>query len=591
MITASYCTFAGTFATLALTFAGIAGETVPFERIAPKGSALVASARNFNETVRRVDESPIGQFFRAPELESALKPVREESAKARAEAYQELGVDLKEMPWPGQVGLSLFIAHNEELDAPEIGVLVFADYEERADDAAKVFDAVIRKMEKENGGKSFEEVDLAGGLKAKRVDISSGEDEGDEGAFGPMGAFVEMPEAMFYCRSASQFFLVSSLPALEDALEAASGKANSSVSDTEEWKGVQSMIDSPDMSIVIIPAPIEPLMEPMFAGPMASAKTLISKLFGGIKAVAWYGRIEEGAAAMSFGGAVFAPGATGGLMEIMAESTPVEPPPSLVGEHAVSFQRINVRFGKILELIESVIASLPDNEADMIDGMMDPFRGGLKEGLSSIGPAVWTISEAPAAGSVEPRTLTAMKCSNEKVANALLATLLPQAGMMPRDFKGQIVYSGESMPMEVGLGGGALLIGTPESVEQALRSASDPTAKSLSDDPMYRECAQAVTAGPVCAWGYVDLATQIDLQRKAALEGEKGISRLEDQPDDEDPWAVAMDNPYDGLIEAAYEKVDHAFLARFFGPIVWEVRSSEKGMVMKGQWLRPKPGS
>ena len=580
----------------------LAADTIPFERLAPKGSALIASAKDVNALIRKIDESPIGQFFVAPELAPALKAVREEQRRASVEAFKELGADVEEMPWPGPVGLSLFIAHNEELDAPEVGALLWADYQDRADAAGKVFDAVIKKAEKELG-KPFEEVDVAGG-KATRIEFPSEDGEpgpqqpqpprrGRPGPLDALSEFAEVPEALYYFRQSTQFFVASSVPVLEEAIAAAKGQAGPSISDSDDWNGVQSLMGASDVSLVVLPAPLEELVEPMFAGPMASAKVVVSKLFGGIRGFALSGRAEDGVAMVSFGTVIYAPGERTGVLDILSEATPIEPPPSLIGEHAVTFQRMNVRFAKILELIEGVVSSLPDNESDAIQGMLEPFQMGLKQGLSSLGPAVWSITEPLAAGATVQRGLTAMKCSNEKVANALLATMLPQAGMMPRDFKGQVVYSGEGMPVEVGLGGGALLIGTPEAVEQALRAASDPTAKALADDPLYRECAAAVAAGPVCAWGFVDTASMIDATNKTAAAQAAKMGSPEPQPaaEEDDPYAIVMPNSYDDLMDAALEKVDHAMLARYFGPIVWDARSETKGLVMRGQWLRPKPGS
>ena len=591
--------FATGLATLAASYSGLAVDPPEFERIAPKGSALVASAKDLNAFVHRIDASPMGQFFVAPELESVAGPAREEFKRDSAKRLQELGVDIKTVPWPGPIGFALFVEHNEELDAPELGVLAWADYQERAEDAGKLFDGVIRELEKEHG-KPFEQVEITGGKKATRLELPA-----DEPPAGPqqpqpprrgrprgvdaLGELTAIPEAFYYFRNESQFFIASSVPVLEEALASAAGEATLSIADSEEWRGIAGLAGEQDLSIVIIPAPLEPLAEPFLMGPMASAKVIISKLFGGIRAFAIFGSARDGEAMLDIGTAIYAPGERGGVLEIISEATPIEPPPSLVGECAISFQRMNVRFGMILEMIEGIIEALPDNEADGIRGMMEPFNDGLKQGLSSLGPAVFLVTEASPGGAEDARTLTAMKCSNEKVANALLATILPLAGMMPRDFRGQVVYSGEGSPVEFGLGGGALLIGTPESVEQALRSASDPSAKSLADDPMYRRCSESVAAGPVCSWGYYDLATAFDAQRKAMIKAQSAEVVVEtDEDADDDTLDVMVPIQFDATLEKALEKIDYELLVRHFGPVVWDVRDDPRGLVMRGKWLRPE---
>ena len=140
----SFCTFAFLYASVSIC----AADGVKFESMAPKGSALVISAKDVNASAARIEASPIGQILRAPEIASIVTETRKASAQQRAAALQKMGVDADEVPWPGPMGISIFVEHNEELDAPELGVLIWADYGQRADVAGKVFDAVIRDMEK-----------------------------------------------------------------------------------------------------------------------------------------------------------------------------------------------------------------------------------------------------------------------------------------------------------------------------------------------------------------------------------------------------------------------------------------------------------
>ncbi len=569
-----------------------------FDAIAPKGSALVLFARNAKVVVDGIDASPIGRFFASPELAPLVAPVQEESKKAQSKQLREMGIDADSIPWPGPVGLAVFVEHNEELDAPELGALVWADYEDRADEAAKVLDGLVRHLEKDSG-RPFETVEVAGGLRATRIEFSEdvpaggGSDpqpprRGRPGGFDALAEFASVPEAAYIVRQGSQFFLATSVPVLEEAMAASAGQGGASIAGSDDYVGVMGLAGSPDIALVLIPEPLEKLAEPLFAGPMSSAKVVVSKLFGGIRALALFGSVSESDAPIAFGSAIFAPGVRTGVLELLTESSVIEPPLPALGERAVTYQRINVRFAKILELIEAVIAGLPDTEADAIEGMIAPFQAGLQQGLSSLGPAVYSVTEPSRGDGTPARSMTAMKCSNEKVANALLATMLPQAGMMPRDFKGQVVYGGDGMPIEFGLGGGAMLIGTPEAVEQGLRAAADPGAKSLADDAVYQHCQKAIPDGPVCAWGYMDVATMLAEDLEARRKSETS-TRPEQDDGDLEAFGVAVPPlPYDGLFETALEKIDEPLIARYFGPVVWDVRENARGLVMKGAWLRPR---
>ena len=155
---------------LATSFGAVAlasADGVKFESMAPKGSAMVVSLKNLNATAARLEASPLGQIMKAPEIESAVAQVRKDLATQRKTDLQALGIEAEEVPWPGPTGLAVFVERNEELDAPELGVLWWADYEGRADAAGEVFAGVIRELEKE-AGKSFEQVDIQGGVYVGR---------------------------------------------------------------------------------------------------------------------------------------------------------------------------------------------------------------------------------------------------------------------------------------------------------------------------------------------------------------------------------------------------------------------------------------
>lgn len=265
------------------------------------------------------------------------------------------------------------------------------------------------------------------------------------------------------------------------------------------------------------------------------------------------------------------------------------PPPTLLGDDAVIYQRMNVRFSGIMAMIEDIVASLPENEADVIAPMLQQYGPGMTKAFTSIGPEVFTVGRKAPEGVEGMKNFTAIRCTDEKTTNALLATMLPSMGMMPRDFQGQIVYGGEGLGSEIGLGGGALVMGAEAAVEQALRSASDPAMKSLGENPLYRKCLASLAPGEIVGWGYADVPILLDQNRKAVLALDERFESDADDGDDEDgnSMGVLVPTPFiNESMKPALEKIDLAMLNRYFGPLVWDIRSQAKGLQMRAVWLK-----
>ncbi|MSQ89823.1 MAG: hypothetical protein EXS01_00295 [Phycisphaerales bacterium] len=580
-------------------------DSIKFETMAPKGSALVIAAKDLDATATRFMAGPLGQMLSAPEIAAEVSAARKESERKRSAELQALGIDVESVPWPGPLGLSLFVERNEELDAPEVGLLLWADYGERADAAGKVFDGLIRELEKD-AARPFEQVEIQGGIKATRVELPQPAESDDPQDPQPprrrpprgmdaLGGITQMPEALFFIRVGSQFFAASNIPALEDAIAAASGKQVECVADTEDWRGMTGIVGEQDLSATLIFAPLEELVAPMFAGPMASVPVILKELFGDVRALALTMRGEESSAFIDTSLTAYVLGEKIGLIDLFSESTPIEAPAALLGDEAVTYQRFNIRFGNIMSMIEGVVESLPEYQSDAIAPLLEQYGPGLTKVFSCLGPEVSTLSRKSSDGAGETRAVTAIRCTDEKATNALLATILPQTGLMPRDFQGNIVYGGESLETEFGLGGGALVFGAPQAVEQALRSASDATGKSLSEDPIYRSALAALNGGAVVGWGYTDMPTFIESNQKALAELQSELPEdLVVDPDateDEDELDVVTPFQFGPATLLPLQKLDHAALSRYVGPLVWDIRSEPKSLSARFRWLPVIPST
>lgn len=565
--------------------------------IAPESTLVAISARNVAAAVERFSRTPLGRMLEDPAVKALMDESADEKAREERRArLAELGIDADGVPWPGPMGMSIFVERNVELDADGIGVLVCAEYPSGADTAAKMVDSIIRRLEKETG-RGTEQVDLGNGRTAVMVPLPAEEEELGNGQRRPradpmdgLGEIVATPDSLLYLREGNRFWLASSAAALEDALAAAEGRGGKVLSGTEDWQGASAQLGASDVSVMFFTAPLQPLVRPLMAGPMGPVQPLIQKLFGDIRAWGLGVTVAGESGMVELVSTAFVPGEKQGLISLVSEGVALDAPPAMGGDDAISFMRMNVRFDGIMKVIEDALAALPDMQAEQVAPLLEQWGPGMRKAFGALGPTMWSFTTAAPGSDTGTRSVTVVRCADEKAATALVAIAAPQAGLMPRDFQGGQVYSGEGMDIAVGVGASAVLYGDLAAVEQAMRAASDPAARSLSENAVYRRAAASVKPGAVSAWGYVDAVRSFEINRKALLSESGMMGRMEVAIDDQDEVLdmVPMDIP--ASTRDALARMDTELMSRYVGPLVYELRPSAKGLAFRMWWLPPAGG-
>lgn len=578
--------------------AAVPGRPFPeIQDISPESTLVAVSARNVAAAVERFAQTPLGKMLEDPAVKALMDEAADEKAREdRRARLAELGIDADGVPWPGPLGMSLFVERNVELDVDGIGLLVCAEYPTGADTAAKMVDAIIRRLEKETG-RGTEQVDLGNGRTAVMVPLPADEEELGDGRRRPranpmdgLGEIVATPDSLLYLREGNRFWLASSAAALEDALAATEGRGGKTLSGTEDWQGAAAQLGATDLSVMFFTAPLQPLVRPLMAGPMGPVQPLIQKLFGDIRAWGLGVTVAGESGMVELVSTAFVPGDKQGLVSLVSEGVAIDAPPAMGGDDAISFMRMNVRFDGIMKVIEDALAALPDMQAEQIAPLLEQWGPGMRKAFGALGPTMWSFTSASPGSESGTRSVTVVRCADEKAATALVAIAAPQAGMMPRDFQGGQVYSGEGMDVAVGVGASAVLYGDLAAVEQAMRAASDPSARSLSENPVYRRAAASVKPGAVSAWGYVDAVRSFDLNRKALLSESGMVGRMEVAMDDQDEVLDMMPMDIPASTRDALARMDAELMSRYVGPLVYELRPSAKGLSFRMWWLPPSGG-
>jgi hypothetical protein len=570
-----------------------AADLPPIEAIAPQGTFLAVSAKDLHASWQAIRAGQLGKLYDDPKLKELMGDDSKELEKALDEAAKDLGIERKDLVLPGRMGVAVFGERDEELDAMTMAFIVVADFDDRADSGARMLMASFEKGAKEAEVK-IEKAELDG--KEVWV-IPMGKDEAEDvgaddefdGMGMDMGAFGSGPDTMYFMRDGENMFLASSMASLEEALLATQGKGKAkTLGSSDDWRGNAALLGTTDMSVTLLTGPLQDMLGPMMMGPMAMVQPAIASLFGDIRtwSIGFDMQPKDGILEMS--GAAFIPGKKDGLVSLLAKGQPVGAPPKLLGNECVSYSCANVGFAELWKTIEAAVASLPEMQAEQLAPTLTAYEPIMTKALAVMGPSIHGVQWADANAETGMGGVTAIACSDEKAGMPMLQMFAPSVGLMPRDFQGATIFSGDLVPFAVGLGSGQMLMGQSSGVEQALRAASDKDTKGIAELPIYKRCAGVVAKGGVSAWGFTDTAAQLEAQKSA-------LAKLDGMQDGMDGFVDDAGNPIDDIVtdeamESMQEmmaKFDAELMKKYLGPSVWWITPADKGFSMRARLLMP----
>jgi hypothetical protein len=360
------------------------------------------------------------------------------------------------------------------------------------------------------------------------------------------------------------------------------------LADSDDWRGNAALLGSSDLSVTLLTGPLQDMLGPMMMGPMAMVQPAIASLFGDIRTWSLGIDVQPKDGILEMSGAAYIPGKKDGLVALLAKGQPIANPPKLLGNECVSYSCANVGFADLWKTIEAAVASLPEMQAEQLAPTLTAYEPIMTKALAVMGPSVHGVQWADANAETGMGGVTAIACGDEKAGMPMLQMFAPSVGLMPRDFQGATIFSGDLVPFAVGLGSGQMLMGESSGVEQALRAAGDKDTKGIADLPIYKRCVGVVAKGGVSAWGFTDTAAQLEAQKSA-------FDRLEGMQDGMDGFVDDAGNPIDDIVtdEAMKNvkdmmgKFDAELMKKYLGPSVWWITPGDKGFSMRGRLLMP----
>jgi hypothetical protein len=576
---------------LVSTQAFAADGPMPIRAIAPDTTYVIVSADQLLQTVERWQKTPIQAFLKTAPMAKVLG-TDGGAQDAMEDRLKELGIPEGTVDWPTMGGMTLFTVHDEELDVEQSHALVYGDWGAKADGMAKLFDAVIAESVKKDGV-TVEKEDIAGReVQVLNLQKSGAKRNGRGGAMGVEMdlSFAKNAEKVYYCRDGSRFLASTDSGGLEDALLALDGKRKAKLSEQTDFRGAMDQLGETDISVVILTGPLQKSIAGEGAGMLAMVQPVLQPLVGDVQAWTIGIGIDTPRGQIEVTSGIYVPGEKVGLWALLGPSAPIEAPPPMIGPDAVAFGRVNVQLKNLMNLINSVVANLPEEQAQEIDGFLVNFGPVMSKGFEAMGPGIWTYETIRQPVTPESRvTGTIVTCTNPKAVVPMITQFGGTMGLEPRDFDGNTIFSADFLPMSIGVANGFMATGDSKLVEQAMRSMGQKDLPSVADNQAYKAAALAVGGEAVISWGYIDLPARWGFERELLEQYGEDDSKLDNAVGRADDSSVAkrLGFKVPGNANDVLKTMDAAMVAKYVGSFVWSMKSDSKGFVTRAAVMQP----
>ena len=584
--------FAGIAAlALPLLSAAPADGPVPVRAIAPDSTYVLVSGDAFARTVERWHGTGLHGFLKTPQMAKVLGDDGG-AQDAVEERMKELGVPEGSLSWPAAFGVALYTVRDEELDVDTTQAIAYGDWGAGADGMAKVFDAYLAEGVRKDGV-TVEKEDVAG--REVQVITLRKPDPGRERRAGAMGVEMDMTFAknadkLWYCRDGSRFLVATESGGLEDALQALDGKRQAKLPEQADFRGAMDQLGEQDVSVAILTGPMQKSLAGEGAGMLALLQPVLQPLFGDVQA--WTIGVSldtpRGQAELTSG--IFVPGERAGFWGLLGPETAIEAPPPMIGPDALGFGRLNLRLKDLMNVLNTVIANLPEEQSEELDAWLVNFGPVLSKGFEAMGPGIYTWETARQPITPESRvTGTVIACGNPKAVVPMVTQFGGTMGLEPRDFDGNTVFAADFIPFSIGVSNGWVATGDSKLVEQSMRAVGQKDLPSVAENAAYKAAAAAAGTEPTVSWGWIDVAGRWSVERELLDEYGEDDSRLDNAMGRADDSTMAKRLGY-RLPKNANEvlkTIDADLVSRHMGPVMWTMRGGPKGFVTRATLLRP----
>ncbi|MSR34686.1 MAG: hypothetical protein EXS12_07840 [Phycisphaerales bacterium] len=577
-------------------------NVVKFEQIIPEDAWLVLGIDDIANTRQRWSATPIGKWLQSDAVQALIRDDLEASLKKNKARLQELGLEEDAWSWPHSAGIAFYIVHDQELDADLPHFILSGVWNENADKVDAIFEAVFAEMQKKTVG-SVSNIDIHGksgiAIHVKDNEFSPNKRRRGRGgnSFVPEGALDHI-ETLYFVRDGNHFLLGSVKEDLEEALGVYAGTARKSVADSMDFKKTLDSVGRGDGWMVMLTSALHKVAGA--GGPQVElVQPYLQTLFGDVHGYGFSLSSDAPGAQFQMLSSIIIDGDRQGLLAFPNPAKSASPPPAFVSNGATGYGTINLQFGEVMKLVESMVASLPEEMSADFDATLQQYGPDLSKAFARLGPDMHIVSrkgranfelkdESKKSDSSDTATgsIYAIRCADEQALTSLLNLFMSQGGFETRDFNGNTIFEDKSRESCCGFGGGWFFLGKSVFVEECLRSVGGGSKNGTLAET--RECQQVLAdlgSNPVLCWGYMDMLISFDADEKQKSKQGPSVAASYDSNDEVFMNKLGVDVPIDPFFNLLRDEKQGWKTA--FGPSVFSMTQESSSLITKIRLLPP----
>ncbi|MDZ4829872.1 MAG: hypothetical protein SGJ09_06695 [Phycisphaerae bacterium] len=544
-----------------------AGDFLTIRTLAPEKSVLVIGVDDIDATWSRYERTPLAAYWNSADVQKSVKDFRAEIEKSINEATADIGVAREDVTLPSSLGAAVFLQLDEATGTEEPVFIAFVDWGKEAESFGKLYDAAIAKVEKDKPMPFTVEE-----MKGRRVYVFEQPKPVDGAANdvfdGPFGAMK-----LCVTRDGARLLVTAGASAMSDVLAKLDGDKGKTVSDNPDFKGTLDTVGGePDLYAALLTEKAFALIssiEPAAAFMLGAGMGVLPSAIGDIRGWSLGITLDRPLAPLVQSIGAYIPNGKVGLLSLLT-SSPVEKAPALVPSDSVSYGRLNIKFNELPRVIEDLVAKLPEAFADQAAQTIEPYMPKLKASLGAMNSTMqlWSGTGTKEGGPAAP--VVAVGVTDSKQAQSIVEMLGDSVSIKPRDFLGHTIFSGEDAGMPaIGFSSQYMFVSTAIEVEKSLRALGAKDESSLTSDPVYQAATAAWSKEDLVGYGYTDTIALLE-SLELMSDGLGGASAMAGK-------ATGVDLDQLGG-DAAASILKPELLKNFFGPTVWQIRSTKSGL-------------
>jgi len=579
---------------------------VAMERLAPESSVFIMAASNVERTMNNFKQTPLFDMLMADELREQREEMQERFTEGLEQFVSELGIEKDDVQMPtGPGGFALYLARDEEFNTPYLAMIAALDYGEHADGTFEIIRKGLEQAEEDDPDFEYD-VDELNGHPMFTIMLPKTEEDNaqDQMGFGPqmpdMKTLFGQTESMHIVRCDDVFLAGSDREGLVRAIETLDGDgAGNMLAERDDFISMRDMLGSSnDMYGAVLTRNLGSVVTMLDSGGMAGMfMPTVRAITGDIAGLGFSTRLNGPTAMTEMTSVVYMPNGKSGIPSLFDLETGIGQPPAFVSSDAISYSRMNVRFGDVRDVVSGVIDATPFIKMQAPPEELDKFLDSISAICTPLGDSVHTVQLASRPLDAETMSsFVAIECTNTQSFEDAMSAMSGGMGMNGRDFLGHRIYAmdmpmglpmgggmgGQTPEMAVGIGGQMVMIGETRSVEAGLRAIGRDDAGGLTENESYQRAMALLNVDEAVAWGYTDVTTTLEAGVQQQIAGQR--SMIEEFREFDPDYADELERELESQM-GALEAMDWDFVRRYVGPAVWTLRSVDNGYVTRAYIL------